>query len=468
MFLDVNQNDFIDPGEPSAISDGAGQYTVDTTGVSGQWHLAALDLQVGAGGRWLDIAANHLYVDALNGQSGANLGVYFEPYSAVEPDGVESAINSTTAGVQDYSTVAADAAGNYVVVWRSAAGGNQSILARLFDAGGSPSTGEITVASGTDLALPFVDMADNGRFAVTWSSGSDLTNAFARVYAANGTPATNVLTVAAVQPNTRYQAHGVAMDADGDFAVLYSSTKPRMTIKVQRYTAAGAINGKAIQVAQPSLINGRNNIGMDDAGNFVVVWEDPRILAQRFGSNGKPTGSQILIGAEPSGVYHTRAVMNSSGQWAVSWHAPGGVTNPDRVRLMNANGTPAGPLIVNLTSAPEGLAIDDAGTVTMSWGSFGEVRFRRLIGGTTLEPEFVVNTTTAGSQSNATYHYYFPYSNSGLAATGNDRFVVAWHGNGPGDDAGIFAQRFALPVAPRPGFVAFDYFDVPADRDPWE
>jgi hypothetical protein len=39
-----------------------------------------------------------------------------------------------------------------------------------------------------------------------------------------------------------------------------------------------------------------------------------------------------------------------------------------------------------------------------------------------------------------------------LAATGNNHFVVAWQGNGPGDDQGIFAQRFTdTPPPPPPG-----------------
>src|SRR5262249_52995287 len=47
------------------------------------------------------------------------------------------------------------------------------------------------------------------------------------------------------------------------------------------------------------------------------------------------------------------------------------------------------------------------------------------------EPETIVNTTTQGAQA-------LP----GVAATGNGSFVVAWQGYGPGDDAGIFSQRY--------------------------
>lgn len=33
-----------------------------------------------------------------------------------------------------------------------------------------------------------------------------------------------------------------------------------------------------------------------------------------------------------------------------------------------------------------------------------------------------------------------------MAATGSGTFVVAWQGYGAGDDAGIFAQRYGLPL----------------------
>ena len=62
------------------------------------------------------------------------------------------------------------------------------------------------------------------------------------------------------------------------------------------------------------------------------------------------------------------------------------------------------------------------------------------------DPEMIANTTTQGAQ-------FRP----GIAATGNGAFIVAWQGNSPSDNAGIYAQRFGpaasyvAPSAPQIG-----------------
>src|SRR5438067_2735679 len=55
-------------------------------------------------------------------------------------------------------------------------------------------------------------------------------------------------------------------------------------------------------------------------------------------------------------------------------------------------------------------------------------------------PEFSVNTTTEGDQVDPA-----------VVMADNGDFVVAWSGNGDGDDQGIFAQRFDSSGAPQGG-----------------
>jgi hypothetical protein len=271
----------------------------------------------------------------------------------------------------------------------------------------------------------------------------------------------------------------VGMDAVGNFAVLYRKWKPRTpanaepaTLTVKRYTVAGAAIGKAISVADTVAYNHfKQSMAMDATGRFVVVWEDGRnAFAQRFSSSGQKVGSQITVVNSLSQVWQSTVCMNDAGRFVVAWSAFG----PDFMLKAQVFdwGTPIGSNIIlaantlaNQSIGWEnvGCDIDAANNVTFAWSSrFGiglptEVAFRRLTGAGVLEPTLLVNSTTQGEQ-------IYP----GVAALGNDKFVVVWQGYGPGDDQGIFAQRFGLPAAPRPGLVAFDYFDVPADREPWE
>src|SRR5437016_5448976 len=77
-----------------------------------------------------------------------DFGVHFEPYASVEPVGAETLVNTTIAGTHSDPRVAADAAGNYVVVWSTPVSGGASIVARMYNADGTPRTNELTVASG--------------------------------------------------------------------------------------------------------------------------------------------------------------------------------------------------------------------------------------------------------------------------------------------------------------------------------
>jgi len=102
-----------------------------------------------------------------------------------QPVGSEIQVNTTTGGVQDSPEVAADATGNYVVVWESdtSAGDDTdgSVQAQLLDGQtGAPIGGEIQVNSYTSYGQSHPDVAtlgQTGDFVVVWmspgSAGSD-------------------------------------------------------------------------------------------------------------------------------------------------------------------------------------------------------------------------------------------------------------------------------------------------------
>jgi hypothetical protein len=485
VYVDNNRDGIQNPGEVSAVTDANGEYLIDTTSVvpNEGWNFLNLDLQVGSGGRWLNSTPATAYAHPIDEPLAVrDFGVHFGPYVSVEPDGPETLVNVTTAGPQGIHhsqweqlqhSVAADADGNYVVTWQSPAGSNTpTVLARVFNADGTPRTGEITVANANgSFSAPQIAMADNGRFVVAWPSMTPYMSAFARVYNANGTPATSAITVAAGTKNFSNFVTSVAMDATGNFAVLYKLNKNGQNIKVQRFTAAGAPVGKAINVFTTNLANGGTRLGMDGAGRFVAAWEHAAVnstgqiilyvYAQRYSAAGQKDGSQMLVASAPNpGIYISSLSMNRAGRFAITWRDWFGADLTARVYDW---GTPVGgPIILthpNDRMSDSDSAIDSNGNVTFVWDGSDEIHFRRLTAGGTLEPELMVNATTQGRQGVPS-----------IAATGNDRFVVAWQGNGPGDDAGIFAQRFGPMTAPRPGLAggeseSISRFTLPADDD---
>ncbi len=152
--------------------------------------------------------------------------------------------------------------------------------------------------------------------------------------------------------------------------------------------------------SQSTAINGRNShdaVGVDANGNYVIVWtSDPGdgsgagVYGQRFNSRGLAQGGQFRV----------NQTTTDNQQWAsVAMKADGG-------------------FIVTWTSQNQ----DGDGQ-----GVYARIFTAEGVGGT----EFRVNSTTTGTQQ---------ASALGVAADGS--FVIAWEGNGTGDTAGIFAQRF--------------------------
>jgi hypothetical protein len=170
------------------------------------------------------------------------------------PQGAEFQVNSfTTVNVDQISAaVAADAAGNFVVVWKSEYpyGLSHRIRARRFDAGGTP--------QGPDFQ---VDNVTSGR----------------------------------------PQDPAVAMDAAGIFVVVWPSTfdygefsEEGSGIQARRYDASGNPQGGQFQVnTYTTGVQDRPQVAASAAGDFIVVWESggsagsdtngPSIQGQRYG-----------------------------------------------------------------------------------------------------------------------------------------------------------------------------------------
>lgn len=96
---------------------------------------------------------------------------------------------------------------------------------------------------------------------------------FTRSYLADGTAAGQAVTVVAASSTKSGVLHGIASDATGNSVLLYTvATKsPRgpwgdQTIYAQRYTPAGALNGKPVAVVKPSLHWGGAGVAMDATG----------------------------------------------------------------------------------------------------------------------------------------------------------------------------------------------------------
>jgi len=224
----------------------------------------------------------------------------------------------------------------------------------------------------------------------------------------------------------------------------------------RRFDSAGAPLGGEFAVNSYTQNSQRSQaLGVDAAGNFVVVWqsygEDGSslgVIGRRFNSSGAPLGGDFVVNSYTTGYqFYPSVSMNASGAFVVVWSSylqdgsSGGIFS----QRFDSAGSPAGgEFQVNVYTTGyqtrASVAVAPGGNFVVVWNSYGQdgsgngVFARRFdSAGNPAGGEFQVNTFTTYSQSNGR-----------VAIDANSRFAVTWAGYGTqdGSGSGVFAQRF--------------------------
>ena len=195
------------------------------------------------------------------------------------------------------------------------------------------------------------------------------------------------------------------------------------------------------------------NVAGNASGDYVVAFagEGPGdtqgIFARRFDANNTPQGGQFLVNETTDGNQRYPSVaVGVGGESVVVWSGKGIGDNDGGVfaRLIDNTGALVGGEIKVSETIPSDqhrpvVAKAPDGSFIVTWsgkgvgdlGDSGVFARRFASDGTPLTGEFLVNTTSAGSQRQPD------------VAVGSDgRFVISWNGVGPGDVEGVFFQRF--------------------------
>jgi hypothetical protein len=332
---------------------------------------------------------------------------------SLTPQGPEFPVNAFTTGAQTVPAIAADAAGNFVVAWQSddQDGSGAGIVARRFDLSGVPLGGDFVVNTYTTGAQtsPAVAMDADGDFVVAWSSdGQDgaLTGIYAQRFNSTGAPQGAEFHVNTFTTNRQSQP-AVATNDAGSFVIVWQSSTQDGNgegIYAQRYDAAGAPQGGESRVNTFTLNNQTNpSVACDAIGNFVVAWD----------SNGQDGSGQSIHAR----LYDAAGVAQT-GEFRVNAYTT------DNQRAAS-------------------VARDADGDFVVAWesdlqdGSHLGVFARRFdASGNALADDFRVNTTTTSNQSAAS-----------VAMDDSGDFVVAWRS--PDDNGfGVFAQGYFASGAP--------------------
>jgi len=250
-----------------------------------------------------DSAGNFIVVWSSNLQEGPFRNVYGQRYDATAtPVGSEFPICTYTTDDQDYPVIAMDSAGNFVVAWQDL-GASGGIRARRFDAAATPVGEEIVVSSADDVNAvdPAIAMRPTGEFVVVWSSLN-------------------------------------ADDGDGDNLGVFG----------QRFDASAAPAGTEFRVnTYTTGEQQRPAISVNSSGDFVVVWEsylqdgDRRgVYAQRYDASGAAQGAETPVNATTAGMQDEAAVtIDEAGRFVVAWKAEQGDSGYGiATRLFDASG----------------------------------------------------------------------------------------------------------------------------------
>jgi hypothetical protein len=275
-------------------------------------------------------------------QDGSGWGVYAQRYNATGvAQGSEFRVNTTTNSYQQHSTIAMDATGDFVVTWSSYAqdGSGWGVYAQRYNATGVAQGSEFRVNTTTNNYQQYstVAMDTDGDFVVTWSSydqdGSGW-GVYAQRYNAAGVAQGSEFRVNTTT-NSYQQYSTVAMDTDGDFVVTWSSYGQDGSgwgVYAQRYNAAGVAQGSEFQVNTTTNSSQLySTVAMDAAGDFVVTWSSASqdgssygVYAQRYNAAGVAQGSEFLVNTTTSSSQlYSSVAMDAEGDFVVNWSSTG-------------------------------------------------------------------------------------------------------------------------------------------------
>jgi hypothetical protein len=228
-----------------------------------------------------DANGNYVVVWSSQNQDGDGWGVYARQFNAAGiAQGNEFQVNTQAAGDQMYATVAMNADGSFVVTWSSnnQDGNGWGVYGQRYDAGGNAVGSEFQIASTTasDQMYSSVAINDNGDFAVTWSSKNQSNgnwDVFGRVFHANGEQSEEFRINEQTSGDQMYSR--LAMNANGAFTVVWQSQTPGgdWDIYARSFDSSGAALGNEFRVNDTIAGNQENaSIAMNASGSFVISW----------------------------------------------------------------------------------------------------------------------------------------------------------------------------------------------------
>jgi len=366
---------------------------------------------------------------------------------------------------QKYPSVVMDQVGNFVVCWhddRNGANFDNDIWAQRYDAAGSPQGANLRVNDdppGNGQLRPSVAMDQVGNFVISWydDRNGDY-DIYAQMCDAAGNPIGANFRVDDDPGYNSQVVNSVAMNASGNFVICWDDQRNGdYDVYAQRYDASGTPQGANFRVNDDvgTSQQWRVEVAMDQAGNSVICWEDernidPDIYAQQYDSAGIPQGANFMVNDDALGVGNQDPAlgMDNAGNFVICWedYRDGGANI--YAQLYDASGIPQGAnFMVNDVSVGSPYAtsaeMDPGGNYfLLTWTDYRnyepDIYAQRYdAAGNPIGPNFRVDDYPGAD------HYY---SEVAIDSSGNSVFCWMDSRNGTMD---IYAQRYDAAGIPQ-------------------
>ena len=298
---------------------------------------------------------------ASEDQDGSLFGVYGQRFDAAGARiGEEFPVNATTYGSQTFPSVAMDEDGDFVVTWSSLFqdGGGYGVYARRYNAAGIALDDEFRVNQEAlgNQNFSSVAMDEDGDFVIAWTSADqdgDKTGVYARCYNSDGTATGgtgNEFRVNATTQGNQRQPD-VSIDAAGGFFVVWNSQDQDGSgggIYGRRYRFDATPLGDEFAVNTTTIGNQQFPAVDVDASGAVVVWQSFdadsdtwQVYAQMFDADGDAAGDEIFIASG-----RTASVAKGAGNdFVVAWETDNASETEILARHFGAVGQPWGAAV---------------------------------------------------------------------------------------------------------------------------
>jgi S-layer homology domain len=274
-----------------------------------------------------------------DGQDGSGYGIFAQRYANTGlPIGGEFQVNTYTTGSQSLPAVAMNRAGRFVVVWSGSGqdGDGEGVFGQIYDDNGGAIGGEFQVNTYTtgDQTRPAVAMNFTGDFVVVWESAGqdgDGLGVMARRYDAAGTPVGGEIPVNTFTTGDQKLA-SVGMDRLGNFVVAWDSAGSDGSgsgVSGRRFDSSGAplTSEFPVNTFTPGF-QGTPSLSMDRNGNFMVAWQSNQdgdaggVIARAFDSSATATTPEFAVNVTTTGnqLYPSVALSNR-GEFVIGWQS---------------------------------------------------------------------------------------------------------------------------------------------------